>query len=58
MERDYCYLADANVDAKNTVESAFSLLSAKESNLQVPELTRPQTDDKPTFSLSAYQAMY
>ena len=42
-ERDYCYLADANVGRKNTL---------------IPELTRQRTDDKPPFSLSAYQAMY
>ena len=39
------------------VESAFSLLRAKESNLQVAELTRKQTNDKPALGISAYQAM-
>ena len=31
-ERDYYYLADTNFEGKNTVESAFSLFTAIESN--------------------------
>ena len=42
---------------KDTVESMFSLVTAKESNLQVPEVTREVTDDMPAFGISAYQAM-
>ena len=57
-ERDCYCQTGANFEGKNTVENTFSLVMARESHLQVPELTREQTDDMPAFGILAYQAVY